>query len=304
MNSPMRGAALIIAMLVAALAAVVAMSIAASQQQWAASVTQRRDQVQAQALALAGVQWARQIMFDDAAQGAIDHLNEPWALPLPATPIENGSIEGRIIDAQGLLNVNDLGASTPAGSIARGRFTRLFASLGLPSALADTLGDWVDADNATRENGAEDAWYLAQMPPSLAANAPMLRASEAALVKGITPAALDVLLPNMTALPTEAPLNVNTAPPAVLATVADGLAGSGIAALVATRTQRPFSSIADFRTRLPQGVVLGDESTLSVSSNYFLVMVRARQGDTQARARALLKRGGGGWPTIVWQVIE
>ena len=285
-------------MLVAALAAVIAMSIATAQQQWAATVMQRRDQVQAQALALAGVQWARQIMFDDAAHSTIDHLNEPWALPLPATPIENGSIEGRIIDAQGLLNVNELGSTTPAGAIARQRFARLFSSLGLPPALVDALGNW------TRANGTDDAWYLAQTPPSLAANAPMVRASEAALVKGVSPAALDALLPNMAALPLETQLNVNTAPPAVLATVADGLAGSGIATLVAARAQRPFASIADFRARLPQGVVLGDETTLSVSSQYFLVTVRARQGDTQARARALLKRGGGGWPAIVWQVIE
>ena len=299
-----RGAALIIAMLVAALAAVIAMSIATAQQQWAATVMQRRDQVQAQALALAGVQWARQIMFDDAAHGSIDHLGEPWALPLPATPIENGSIEGRIIDAQGLLNVNDLGSAAATGSIARQRFTRLFASLGLPSALLDTLGDWVDTDNTVRQNGAEDAWYLAQTPPSLAANAPMVRASEAALVKGIVPQSLETLLPNMTALPAGTQLNVNTAPPAVLATVADGLAGGPMATLVATRGQRPFSSIADFRSRLPQGITLGDETTLSVSSQYFLVTVRARQGETPARARALLKRGGSGWPTIVWQVIE
>ena len=299
-----RGAALIIAMLVAAHAAVIAMSIATAQQQWAATVMQRRDQVQAQALALAGVQWARQIMFDDAAHGSIDHLGEPWALPLPATPIENGSIEGRIIDAQGLLNVNDLGSAAATGSIARQRFTRLFASLGLPSALLDTLGDWVDTDNTVRQNGAEDAWYLAQTPPSLAANAPMVRASEAALVKGIVPQSLETLLPNMTALPAGTQLNVNTAPPAVLATVADGLAGGPMATLVATRGQRPFSSIADFRSRLPQGITLGDETTLSVSSQYFLVTVRARQGETQARARALLKRGGSGWPTIVWQVIE
>ena len=51
-----------------------------------------------QALALAGVQWSRQIMQDDARGGSIDHLGEPWAYPLPRTPLENGSIEGGIED--------------------------------------------------------------------------------------------------------------------------------------------------------------------------------------------------------------
>src|SRR5512142_340330 len=59
-----RGAALIIAMVIAALAAAVAVSLAAGEQQWLSSMTNRRDQVQAQALALAGVQCARHILFE------------------------------------------------------------------------------------------------------------------------------------------------------------------------------------------------------------------------------------------------
>ena len=99
-------------MLIAALAAVVAVAVAAEQQRWFADVANRRDQVQAQALALAGVQWARQIMQDDARAGTLDHLGEPWAFPLPRTPLENGSIEGGIEDAQARLNINNLARTT------------------------------------------------------------------------------------------------------------------------------------------------------------------------------------------------
>src|SRR5882672_637655 len=106
-----QGLALVIAMLVAALAAAVAMSLATGQTQWSAQVSHRRDQVQAQSIALAGVQWARQVLDQDARTTPTDHLGEPWAFPLPATPVENGFVEGRIVDAQGFLNINDLASA-------------------------------------------------------------------------------------------------------------------------------------------------------------------------------------------------
>lgn len=301
-----RGAALIIAMVIAALAATVAMSLAANQQQWFASMSNRRDQVQAQALALAGVQWARQILFEDAKSTVTDTLAEPWALPLPATPLESGSIEGRIVDAQGMLNVNNL---VPADSsinadAERARFARLFARLGVPVASLDAIADWIDEDSITRPTGAEDAWYAQQPNPMLAANAPIVRTSELALVRGLSPSVVTTLAPYVTSVPAATRLNVNTAPGPVLATAVDGLDATGLSALLASRAQKPFTDIGDFRSRLPQGAALVNESSVDVKSNYFLVTVVARQGETRAQARALLERGKGAWPTIVWQTLE
>jgi hypothetical protein len=45
-------------MLLAALAAAVTVALAAGQERWRATVEHRRDQVQAEALAQAGVQWS------------------------------------------------------------------------------------------------------------------------------------------------------------------------------------------------------------------------------------------------------
>ena len=100
-----------LAMLLAALAATVAATLFADQQRWMRTVEYRRDQVQAQAIVMAGVQWARQILYEDSRTSTIDHLSEPWAMSLPPIPIENGAIRGSIVDAQGRLNVNDLGAT-------------------------------------------------------------------------------------------------------------------------------------------------------------------------------------------------
>ena len=74
--------------------------------------------------------------------------------------------------------------------------------------------------------------------------------------------------------------------------------------MVAGRAERPFSSLAEFRERLPAGASIGDEAMYTVKSRYFLIFVRARQGDTLARAHALIERGGNAWPRVVWQTIE
>jgi general secretion pathway protein K len=299
-----RGAAVILAMLIAALAAAVAATVFADQQRWGRSVLHRRDQVQAQALAMAGVQWARQILDDDARRSAIDHLGEPWALSLPPIPVENGEIRGAIVDAQSRLNINALGSTAASAQTERARVAALFAQRGGPTAALDAIADWIDADGIAREGGAEDAYYAAQPASGLAANAPILRVAELALVRGAAPQALAAVAPFLSALPAGTALNVNTAPLEVLAAVVDNLAGERGAGLVASRAQKPFTTIAEFRARLPDGAVLVDDRALSVRSSYFYVTVEARQGATRARARALLRRSGSAWPAIVWQVVE
>ena len=296
-----RGLALIVAMLIAALAAAVAVSVATAQSQWASRVLHRRDQVEAQSIALAGVAWARQILEQDGLHaGAIDHLGEPWALPLPPTPVANGEVEGRIVDAQSMLNVNNL-ASRAHGAFERARLGRLFAARGVPLAVLASLVDWIDADDVAQPEGAEDAWYLRQAQPALAANAAATRLEEVAYARGMTPAALRALAPFLTALPVDTPLNVNTASAEVLAASLATASPDAVRALVASRARQPFASVQDFRERA--GVAVGDEATYAVASHYFVVSVRARQGDTIARAQALIARTGG-TSAVVWQTIE
>lgn len=301
-----RGLALIVAMLVAALAAAVAVSVATAQSQWSAQVSHRRDQVEAQSIALAGIQWARAIVEADAR--GIDHLGEPWALPLPATPVENGEVDGRIVDAQSMLNVNNL-ASPQNAAPERPRFAHLFASLGLAPALLPAIADWVDADDRPQDSGAEDGWYRSQADASLAANAPMTRVEELAFVRGMSLPAMTRLAPFVTSLPLDAsgagtPVNVNTAPPEVLAAVLDGIDGGALATLVADRVTHPFATSDDFRNRLPPGVAIIDPALIAVKTGYFIVSVHATQGETAARARALIRRDDNGASSIVWQTIE
>lgn len=300
-----RGAAVVLAMLLAALAATVAATLFADQQRWFRTVEYRRDQVQAQAIAMAGVQWARQILNDDARSTTIDHLGEPWALTLPTIPLENGAVRGSIADAQARLNVNGLGAIGPAFDIERGRIARLFAQHGGPASAIDAIADWVDADSVTRQNGAEDAFYASRPISGLAANVPVARIAEVGAVRGMTLPALAAVLPFLTALPIGAQVNVNTAAPEVLAAIVENLEADALGALVAARKAKPFTTIADFRARLPEGAVVTGTESLSVKSDYFYVNVEAQQGAPIARSRALVHRtSDGAWPAIVWQIVE
>jgi general secretion pathway protein K len=296
-----RGAALVLAMLIAALAAAVAVAVAAEQQRWFSDVANRRDLVQAQALALAGVQWARQIMQDDARSSTIDHLGEPWAYPLPRTPLENGSIEGGIEDAQGRLNINNLTADDARGKEERARLARLFAQRGIAPGV---LGAIAAAVAPVPVNDDSQTIGAAPSTKPLPTSLWPVRLGELADVRGVTGRNVTQMAPYVVALPAATVLNVNTAPPEVLAAAIPGLSSEALAALVAERGKKPFATLSDFRSRLPSGAAIPNETTLGVSSSYFLVSVRARQGETVAQARALLRRDGREWPLVVWQTLE
>jgi general secretion pathway protein K len=307
MCNTVRGAAIVMAMLLAALVATIAAALLWQQQSWISEHARRRDQVQAQALAMAGVQWARQIVNENAPAGGTVHLGQPWALTLPAMPLENGSVAGAIVDAQSRLNVNDLGPGPAALAAVTGALQRLFTVLALPQPLLSAITDWIDVDDRiTVPGGAEDAWYSSQARAGLTANQPIRRVAELLAVRGDDLSTFARLRPYVHALDAPTKTNVNTAPAEVLMALVAGLDTTGAATLIAGRAQKPFASIADFRERLPRPDLNVDETLIDVRSDWFEVTIDARQGDTRARARALLKRStvANEWPIVVWQVVE
>jgi general secretion pathway protein K len=287
----LRGAALVTAMLVAALAAAVVATLAASQSLWLRSVELRRDQVQAQAIVLAGLAWARDAVRKQSGNDAVDHLGEPWALPLPPTPLDNGFVEGAIVDAQGRLNLNNLAEDGALARATRDGVARLFAQSGIAASALDAM---VASMRETGQAGTTSA----------GTSGSFVRVAEVAAVPGIDATRLAAFVPFLTALPGPTRVNVNTAAPEVLALVARGLDGEALAALVAERARKPFASVGEFRSRLPAGASAPDDALLAVRSAYFIVTVRARQGEALAQGRALLRRPTEGAPLVVWQTIE
>ena len=298
-----RGAALVVAMLVAAIAAAAATAMTVESMRRLASFEGRRDHARAVSLATAAIHWAAGVLAADAARGGIDHPGEPWAVPLPPTPVEGGSVEGRIIDAQSRINVNAIVAGDAAAIATQARLARLAAHRGVDPAFVDALADWIDADALPREHGAEDDAYAGER--RLAANAPMVRAAELAFVRGAAAVAASRLADDLVALPADAALNVNTASAGILGAVAPELPAEALVVLAASRADRPFTSLDDFRTRMrAAGAEIDDPRGLAVSSRHFLVSVRARQGVASARSEALIARADNGAATIVWQIVE
>lgn len=301
MKAGQRGVAIVLALSVVALAALAATAMLVSQSTWARQVELTASHAQAQHLLQAGLDWSRAVLSDDRRASGIDHLGEPWALRLPAMPVENGSLIGHIEDQQGRFNVNNVLDNGKVNLAQLEHFRRLLKILALPPALADALADWIDADNDPQPTGgAEDAHYLALQPPHLAANRPLIDIAELALVAGFDDTVRARLHPFVTALPRFTAVNVNTASPEVIAASVDGLTLDDARGIVAQRGSTYFRDISDFSRQLPPGLGVPSDG-LTVSSDYFISTMTINIGGAQARGSVLLARDHAGWPTIIWR---
>lgn len=303
MNLKQRGVAIVMAMSIVALAAIATTAMMMTQSTWSRETELQSDHAQAQILIQAGVDWARAVLSDDRRLNNIDHLKEPWALRLPAMPVDNGELAGYIEDQQGAFNLNNLVLGGNISIAQLDRFRRLLSILGLPPTLANSLADWLDADSEQQPNGAEDDYYLSLPSPYLAANRMLTDVSELALVRGFTTEIRARLNPFVSALPANTAVNVNTASAEVLSAVIDGLDLDAARSLVAQRERAYFRDYNDFASRVPRGSEIA-ESDLRVSSNYFLARVRVTIGGAEARGLALMVRPDIGWPAIVWRKYQ
>lgn len=93
--------------------------------------------------------------------------------------------------------------------------------------LAENLLDYMDHDHIRIDGGDEDEYYLAQDPPYLPANKPLLSVKELGLVEGFDHNLVTALEPYLTVYPLFAAegVNINTAPGHVLGSIYKGEGG-------------------------------------------------------------------------------
>ena len=251
---------------------------------------------QARQYALAAEWLARGLLETDWEDGAVDHLGETWAESEHVFPIGAGQVRGRILDLQGRFNLNGIGDSEGAlHQPAYDQLERLLDGAGASPRTAVAVAEWILSEPLDMRGARGDRPYLAANPPYLRARAPMVGASELALVAGMEAGAYRQLRPLVTALPGPTAINVNTAPGPVLMSLAPGIDDEDVAELIERRTETPFASAADFRRHMAGRVPLSaaqalEDAPVTVFSSWFLIDIEAQAGPGRSRVVAVARR--------------
>jgi general secretion pathway protein K len=295
-----RGAALLAAMLTVTLVAT--FSAAALWQQWRSVEVESAERARTQSgwILTGALDWARLILREDARTGGIDHLGEPWAVPLQearlstflaADPANNAAtgdseadnvfLSGEIIDQQAFLNLANLVEAGKVSEEGFKRFARLFDLLGLPQSQLNTL-----ADNLRRaEEIATDNPSAGQAP------LPPQRIEHLAWL-GLPDKTVDALRPYVTVLPERRPVNLNTAGAEVIYAAAEGISMADAQRLVAERERDPFRNLQAAARFTSDPAAFTANGQIGTASTYFEVRGRIRLDARVLEERSLVKRDG------------
>lgn len=271
-----RGAALILALLILALA-----TLAASSMLFDSYLAKRRTtavlgQDTAYRYLLGAEDWARVILDDDRAADDRDHLGEDWARRLPGLPVEGGQVTGHITDLQGRFNLNNLAV---ADEEERDRwqlqFRRLLEVLERDPRIADAVTDWVDADEEPRfPDGAESPHYFSESPAYGTADQPVTSASELLAVRGVDLETFRALEPHVSALPVGTPINVNTTTAPVLAALSEDMGLFEAESLLEDRPEAGYEDLEAFQSVYGRDILV----PVSLQSSHYRLTAAATIG--------------------------
>jgi general secretion pathway protein K len=268
-----RGSALLIALLAAAIAALVATAVLERGQRSLARseallASERAWQLARGMEALAAAR-LRQAMSDRVDPAALDGT---WTAPFQ---VPGGMVQGRIVDQQARFNLNALAhPESGRAAAAREAFSRLLGEAGLDPVIADELADWLDGAVMPRPGSAANDVYGRRDPPYRTAGVPLVAVSELRWLRSVDAAAMQRLEPLVSALPEpELRVNVNAAPPEVLAAVIADLDAETAARVLA---DGPYPDLERFRGHpLLAGVLRPDEiGRLTTRSRWYMAQAR------------------------------
>ncbi len=293
-----RGAALLLAMLIMTLVTTLAAGMV--WQQWRAIQVEaaERGRTQAAWILLGALDWARLILREDGRNPGLDHLGEPWAVPLAEARLssflaadrdnnsvaENDSLDaflsGSITDAQSRWNLRRLidaeGKPVPA-------------ELKVLQRLCDQGG--ATGDCANRIAGAVAKAWPAAGSTSIAAIAPQ-RLSQLAWL-GIDADTIRRIEPWVDVLPDpQAKVNVNTASAEVIAAAVEDMTLGNAQRLVQDRQRTPLKDLGSptalgyFPVQLKRPL----SEVLAVSTNFFIIQGRLRLEERVLEERSLVQR--------------
>lgn len=275
-----QGIALITILVMVALATILAATIAKRQANTAENTAYLMRQNQSLLYAKSAEAFFSELLVDDANNaGAVDYLQENWAKPMPAFPVEDGFVSGVLQDESGKFNlnslVNDEGVPNPQAKL---WFEKLLLRVGLPEKLSEAVIDWQDADEEISGTmGAENSYYQGLPQGYLAANSKFHNVEELKLVRGFEDQKYLQIVDYVSALPaSDSKVNVNTAPAMLLASLDPKLDINAVEQALQKRqvNLEHFSNINDLWVTEPFKQVSPDvqsqvNALLGVQSNYF-----------------------------------
>jgi general secretion pathway protein K len=275
-------------------------------QQWRAIQVEAAERARTQsAWILSGaLDWARLILREDARNGGVDHLGEPWAVPLAEARLStflaldkdntddapDAFLSGKITDALARYNLTNLVSGNRVDPVELAVLERLCQTVGVSSDVATRIAG-VLRDAAPPMPPAPSASGAAETVVA-PADPPLMPHSVSQLAwLGIDPEALRLLEPYVVLLPEKAWTNVNTASREVLVAAIDGLDLATAERIVQARQRVPLKSIADLQALAP-GLPASSFERLATGSNFFEVRGRLRLGDVVLEQRSLVQRRG------------
>jgi general secretion pathway protein K len=313
-----KGAALLLAMLTVTLVATFASAALWHQWRGVEIESAERSRTQMQWVLNGALDWSRLILQEDARNGEVDHLSEPWALPLQEARLSSflamdkdhtddamdAFLSGQITDQQALLNVRNLVVDGKPKPAAVQAFNRLFKQLDLPSSQVQTLVDQLIASDAASNADTKPDVQLQGLVKAFAPLKPYRM--EQLVWLGLPNSTVQALMPYATLLPVVTPLNLNTANAQVLHAALPSVDMGQAQQLVASRASNHFKSVAEGLkaanvgegTRSPV-----DNNDFSVGTRFFAVRGRLRLGESTVQEVSLVERSGS-LVKVVWRQRE
>jgi type II secretory pathway component PulK len=196
-ESSKRGIALIVVMIAVFVLSVLAGAFAYSMKVETKLAMNANNSADLEWLGRSGVEYARWILALQMtiAKEPYDSLNQVWAggpgsmassnSPLADVSLKDyqlggGSFSIKITDLERKVNIN-----TADEAMLQQALTVMGADANDIPTIADSILDWIDADDNTHINGAESDYYQGLTPPYVAKNGPIDDISELLLIKGI-----------------------------------------------------------------------------------------------------------------------
>ena len=301
-----QGAALLTAMIIVTLIA----SLAAGMvwQQYRAVQIEAADRARAQSawILQGALDWARLILREDAQanrQKTVDHLGEPWAVPLAEARLSTflaadrsaasddegpeAFLSGTIEDAQSHYNLRALLGGPQVDPLEQRVLERLCSQVNAPPGTAAVIITGLRAAFPAPASGASSP---GSSPESTSGPLQPAGLDQLAWL-GLDADTLQRLQPYVVLLPKLTPVNLNTAPREVIAALFDGVDLASAERLVQGRKARPLQNTADATAFLPATVQIA-AGRASVDSSFFIVTGRLRLDERQLEQRSLVERQG------------